>query len=527
MLRRLMHLPGIHFLRARPKVVVALFFIALFTLGLCTYRHYGVPYDEGTLDSLSRDSYAYVFRGAPWPTEKAWRYHGTLVELPLFGLAEWLTPLGNIQENYKRLYVRHFYGAYVFWFLSAFLVFAHARRFFKSYWWGLLAVILFLLLPRIYAHGFYNTRDIPQIAMFALAMLTLLRLLDHRTYLRAAVHGVAIALALSLRMSALILLPITVLFLGLEYVRGRQMGLQQRIQEYIAQCALVLITAAICTWMFWPFLWEHPVEHFLEAYRFMSSLADGDTLFLGKVYHGLPWLYIPVWIAVTIQPATFLLCCTGMVTSTIGIFVQWRNISAEARDRLVYLSWLLLPVFAILISGSGIYLEWRHVFFLSPAIILLAVIGFKDLLDWSRNKKIIHGILVGLLTLQIAATGFWMVRNHPHEFMYYSIPLKTAVPLFLPDYWALSYRAASKRVIELAPTKISTVYSDENVAFQNLYTIFPESLSRMMRVPTPEEAALIMTRDPNIAKNWKPLSLIQVDGVTINGVYKGGAYPQY
>jgi hypothetical protein len=49
----------------------------------------------------------------------------------------------------------------------------------------------------------------------------------------------------------------------------------------------------------------------------------------------------------------------------------------------------------------------------------------------------------------------------------------------------------------------------------------------MMRVPTPEEAALIMTRDPNIAKNWKPLSLIQVDGVTINGVYKGGAYPQY
>ncbi len=526
MLRTITHWPIVRFVHARPKVAVAAFFAALFLLGLGTYRHYGVPYDEGTLDSLSRDSYAYVFQGAPWPTEKAWRYHGTLVELPLFAIAEWLAPLGNPMENYKRLYTRHFYGAFLFLMLSTFLVYLHGKRFFKSTWWGLLAALLFLLLPRIYAHGFYNTRDIPQIAMFALAMWTMLRLLDHRTYVRAALHGIAIALALSLRMSALILLPITVLFLALEYIRGRQMNLDQRIQEYLAHAATVLIVAIAGTWAFWPFLWEYPVQHFLEAYGFMSTLGGATTL-LGYTFDHFPWFYIPVWILATIPPAVSLLCISGMITSTMGIGMQWKHLSAEARDRLVYLGWLVLPVLAIIVNGSGIYLEWRHVFFLAPAIIILALAGYKDLLDWLGHKKWMRTTIITVLTLQIAATGFWMIRNHPHEFMYYSIPVKIAVPLFLPDYWALSYRSAAERVMELTPSKITTVYSDENVAFQNLYAIFPESLSRMMRVPTPEEAALIMTRDPNIAKNWKPLSLIQVDGFTINGVYKGGAYPQY
>lgn len=524
MLRRILSMPVIRWFHAKPKRAVIVFFAALFVLGLTTYRHYGVPYDEGTLDSLARDAHAYVFKGAEWPTNPSWRYHGTLIELPLYVLEEWISPLGSPSSNDKRLYVRHFFGAFLFLVLSAYLMYVHARRATKNIWWGLLGALLFLLLPRIYAHGFYNTRDIPQIAMFALAMFTLLRVLDVHTYSRATLHGIAIALALSLRLSALILLPITFLFLGIEYMRSRQRGTPERALHFIALGATTTAASVLATWLFWPFLWEAPIAHFHEAYAFMSNLGS-ETFIFGRMYDHFPWFYIPLWIAVTVPVVVFVLCIVGIMTSALGIGMQSKTLSAEARDRLVYLCWLIAPVVAILVSGAGIYLEWRHVFFLAPAIILLALLGFRDLLDWSRPKKWIHTTLIGVLTLQLCATGFWMMRNHPHQFMYYSIPLKIAVPLFLPDYWALSYRTTSEKALELAPARIFTLYSDENVAYQNMYTVFPVSLTRAMRVPSPEEAMLVMTRSPEIAKNLEPLHLVQVDGVTINGVYKGGQYP--
>jgi hypothetical protein len=87
-----------------------------------------------------------------------------------------------------------------------------------------------------------------------------------------------------------------------------------------------------------------------------------------------------------------------------------------------------------------------------------------------------------------------------------------------------SYRTAARAALDLQPTGIITMYSDENVAFQNMYTVYPESLARVMRVPTIAEASLVLTRSKDIAKDLEPLKLIQVDGVTMNGVYKGGAY---
>lgn len=523
MLRWILHSPIVHFFRAHPKRAAMLFFAALFVLGAVCVRQYGVPYDEGTMDSLAHDSYSYVFRGGEWPTTNAWRYHGTFVELPLYALEEWASPADHPATIYKRVFVRHFFGAFLFLFLSTLVVFAHARRQFKTIWWGLLGALLFLLLPRIFAHGFYNTRDIPQIALFGLAMLTLLKLLDTRTISSAFLHGLAIAMALALRMSALILVPITMGFLILEYLRADEHADTMPFFSYVTLGAVTMLTTVFAVWAFWPFLWSAPIAHFLEAYRFMSSLGS-NVVFLGKTYEHLPWLYVPVWIAVTIPPVTLLLCVTGVITSAIGIWLQARKLNAEARDRLLYLCWLILPVLAIHLSGAGIYLEWRHVFFLAPAIILLALMGLKDLLDWSAPKKWIHGGLIGIVTLQIGVTGFWMIRNHPHEFMYYSIPLKTAVPMFLDDYWALSYRTAARAALDLQPTGIITMYSDENVAFQNMYTVYPESLARVMRVPTIAEASLVLTRSKDIAKDLEPLKLIQVDGVTINGVYKGGAY---
>lgn len=45
-----------------------------------------------------------------------------------------------------------------------------------------------------------------------------------------------------------------------------------------------------------------------------------------------------------------------------------------------------------------------------------------------------------------------------------------------------------------------------------------------MRVPTPGEAVLVMTRMSEIAKDLEPLYQVTVGGVVINGVYKGGMY---
>jgi hypothetical protein len=68
---------------------------------------------------------------------------------------------------------------------------------------------------------------------------------------------------------------------------------------------------------------------------------------------------------------------------------------------------------------------------------------------------------------------------------------------------------------------IMSVYSPENIAFQNAYNVFPESLGRIMRVPNINEAMYVLVSDPSLAEGLPVVREIMVDGIYLSGIYKG------
>ncbi len=508
---------------ARERRAALLFFGSVLLIGLLSFRQYGIPTDEGTMDSLGRDAYDYVFRGAEWPENPAWRYHGTVVELPLQIIENAVAAPDDVPHVYRRVYVRYF-AVFLLWFAGLVALYALARRHFDSWRWALVTCAMYFLTPRFFAHSFYNSRDIPATTFFVLGMLTLLRMGEKRTVRSAILHGIATALALALRMPALILVVLTLLYLGMDVVSRLLTQSSLRLRQTLLLASVYLAVTAMATVAFWPFLWQHPFAHFVEAYRFMSSLG-GETVLFGHTYAHMPWSYIPAWMLITtpVLYTAFFLC--GFLLLLAALIRHPLRMIIHAREDLLMAAWFVLPILSVVLSGAGIYNEWRHVYFVYPAFLLVAVSGMWRALDWCRTKRnpLLRQLVPVALGVQLSLTGLWMLRNHPLEFAYFSLPTRVIDAVFTPgrvDYWGLSYREAVRYVLTHNQGVVS-IYSPENIAFQNAYNVFPTSLSRIMRVPTPEEAMYVLVSSPDAAGGLPVEREIRVDGHYLSGVYRG------
>ena len=505
-------------------------FFALFAvIGLLSYRDYGIPYDEGIMDALGRDSYNYVFNGDEWPTNEDWRHHGTFIELPIYAIQKLFVDPTDPERVYVRVWIRHFL-TFITFFLATLTFFFLARRHFKNTWYALLCCLMFVLTPRIFAHGFYNSRDIPQLMLFTLGILTMLRLLEQPTPGRAVVHGVVMACALATRLTAMILPVFTILLLVLEMIRMPEHR-KELLRTSLKIVPTFFIVMVVMTWALWPFLWEQPITHFLEAYRFMSTLGGSAVELLGKTYDGMPWHYPFVWIAATVPVIYTLFFLIGIVTILVELIRSFTRLTERHRNELLFLLWFFLPIVSLWVTGAGIYNEWRHLFFIYPAFLLIAVTAVRQTLMFSRTltlwpKRIVSGAVIGLVTLQMLLTGAWMLRNHPFENVYFSIPSTWVEGNFYLDYWALSYKQAMEVILNDASDEYITVYSDENVAFINAYNLYPFTQGRLLRAEEIGEAQYVVTRDPAMLGELPILTPIRMDRMLINAVYKGPKYGQ-
>lgn len=507
----------------RRKWIIAAFFIALLGVGLFGVRDYGIPYDEGTMDSLGHDAYAYVFEGKPWPVTDEWRYHGTVVELPLYALVRHTCDTGSPCA----ILVRHAVDFLLF-FLGVVCFYVLARKWTGDWKHALLGCLMLVLSPRIFASAFYNSRDIPTMTFFILSMYTLLLLAERKTYRMAVLHGAACALALSTRMTGILLPVLTAAFLCLSIARehrlaGRHAWSRTALLFAAYVCALTAFTVA-----FWPFLWEQPLAHFVEAYRFMSSL-NGSAWFMGRTLTDTPWYYVPVWIAVSTPPLYTLLFIAGTAAGG-ALLLRPSRLLREPHVAIAF-AWFFLPLLAILLTGAGLYTEWRHVFFIYPAFILLALLGLRSLGSigshmpgpWLRHAP------KAALAVQLALTGTWMLQNHPFQHSYFALNTPAMARSFGVDAWELSYLQAVEFVHRHDRGDAVSFYASSNLANLDSRLFFPEDRDRVFPIVRPEFAQYLIDHyrpdKPSAFSGRKELYSAVVDGVKLVTVYRGDFDP--
>ena len=265
------------------------FFFALLVVGVLCHRDYGVTWDEFQQRATGGESLKYVVEHiAPAllpPSAKnlqsfdAYRDHdyGVAFELPAVVLEVLLR-----QHDERDIYfLRHLLNFLVAW-AGTIAVWRLALRRFGDWRPALLAAVLLVFSPRLFAESFYNSKDIVFMAAVAIGLNTAIGFVLAPGPGRALLHALATAFAIDVRIMAVLLPLLTVAVLACRLLR-REVSpapVLRGLGVYLAASAVLVVAM-------WPFLWADPPGHFVEAFRNMARFRwDGLVLHLGHRYPG-------------------------------------------------------------------------------------------------------------------------------------------------------------------------------------------------------------------------------------------------
>ena len=327
---------------------------------------------------------------------------------------------------------------------------------FNSFYLALSGTAILYTTPRIFAHSFYNSKDIIFLSMFIISIYFFCKFFKNKTLYNTIYLGLSLALLTSVRSLGFYFLIILSLFMLVELLDKKV-----RARNVIKLFLYLFSSYFLFLYIFWPFLWESPLENFLYA---LNSFSDydwrGQVFYFGKFYeaNSLPWHYIPVWILGTISiPFSFLI-----IISILFLLIRFAkrvlNIDSlgkrttiwNSRIELTLLFNLLLvlsPVILIILKNSTLYNGWRHLFFILPSltILCLGLIYYAKII-LKKNKFLV--ICANFLLLSIFLNNFInLIKLHPYQNVYFNFFLeKEANKNFDIDYWGLSNKDALDRI---------------------------------------------------------------------------------
>ncbi len=252
------------------------------------------------------------------------RYYGITTEMPLL-LAERAL---RLRDSRHINLMRHLL-AHLSFIAGGFACGMLAYRMMGSRWIALLAMVMFLLHPRLYGQSLFNTKDVPFAALLVIALY-----LAHRAFRRDTLGafllcGIVVGLAINLRPFALLLLPMILAMRALDFWRA---GKGER-KHILATAGIFAGAALAMMYITYPYYWENPLR-FIESVRVLSQHPTiVNNLFMGEIYpsDAVPWNYIPVWFAITAPPPV------ALALGAIGCAaICWQAITrpiAALRDR--------------------------------------------------------------------------------------------------------------------------------------------------------------------------------------------------
>jgi hypothetical protein len=427
------------------------FFILFFVIGVCTYDDYGISFDEGFQRTLiGAVNYNFIETGNPSELLNGFeRYYGPAYELILYS-AEKIFKLSDSRDIYL---LRHLIQFLSFFIATVCFYFLGLKLFQKKHL-ALLGCLFLVLSPRIFAEAFYNSKDLSMLSFSIIACYTMYLFVERQTVFTALLHALLCAFLIDIRITG-ILLPFITLYFILVQPNKKIIP----ILSYIVYLFTFII-------LFWPFLWKNPMYNFIEAFHQMSQFPwKGTVLYLGQYTpaNELPWHYLFVWIGIS-TPILY------VVLFFCGVFFFFKNSLVNFKS-VLHLHPIAMfavgPLIIILGLHSVVYDSWRHVFFIYPFILLIAVYGLAALEKYMTNKIQI-AIKNGLILFSLASTSFFMISNHPLNNLYFNVLAgKESSKKFEMDYWGLSYRKGLEYILQKDASPTIYVYDGIGLAHLN------------------------------------------------------------
>ena len=528
------------------RIITLSLLLITIALALVIYKDYGISLDEPAQRLIGMVNVNYVAKVfeieailnnshyANFSTQTLAqiqdRHYGVIYEFPAALLELLINP-----SDEKTIYeVRHLLTFIYFLFgLIALYYLANLR--YKNWLMSLLACLMLIISPRIFADSFYNNKDIVFLSAYTFSALTMIRYLINPTFKRGLVHSLITAIAIDTRLISIVIPILTTLLLII-----RSLKKDAEFKEVFKSILFYLLMSSVFVIALFPYLWTNPLKHLIEAFQAISlHLHSGSIPYFGvsTPNNTLPWHYLPVWIGISTPFLYVVFFCIGGLSTCYEI-VRYKFKIFQNQDQLIdliFLGLLIGPIIAVASLHTHIYNGWRHLYFVYPLFILIAIKAIQAL--WSYQSKFLR---IGLLTIFIVNfcyIGSWMYANHPLQNLYFNfLAGKNWNSLFEVDYWGLANRTALQKIlsqdegdsITIWPGKNSKFKSGEPTTFTDQLVLEkPKNISRVFSPDNIEDSKyIIASNKANYSKEYlsehgafEKIDSVKIDGTEILGIF--------
>lgn len=335
---------------------------------------------------------------------------------------------------------------------------------------GFLSALILTLTPAYYGHSFMNQRDLPFAVFFIVALYYITRAYDELPRLSTrsvVVTGVAIGLALGIRVGGLILAGYFVVLIGLWHLVQFRKRASQRSgvsRRDLGGTAVTLVLVGLVAWVvmliWWPYAQLNPV---LNPLRALAESSNFTKWYWTVLYRGvfipsdsLPWHYLPVSFLVTLPEYYVVALGGGLVALGVSLVRRLRRepgheantradheTNIDVRTKVLFLVFAAFFPLAVAIAMRPVlYDVHRHFLFVIPPLAVLSGVALGRLLS-EGLPRLARMVLAALVVLTGALTIADMVRLHPYEYAFYnrsSGGLRSAYGRYETEYWGVSYK---------------------------------------------------------------------------------------
>ena len=456
--------------------------LALDDYGISGDEQYQRAVGNAALDYLAGEGER-AFDQLPIPHD---RYYGAAFEAPL-ALLERIPGMEDPRDvSLGRNFLTH-----LLFLVGGVFCYLLVLRLFGSRALALAAVILFLLHPRIYAHSFFNSKDVPFLVAFMIALYLVHRAFRRDTLGAFLLCGAGVGLLVNLRIMGVVLFAAVLALRALDLAFAGSAGARKRALLTgggFALAAMLTYHASL------PVLWTDPFGRFAELVR---TLNDHPTawfhLFRGEWLYsanGPPLDYVPVWVGITTPPATLLLAFIGAVALAWRATRRPRDVPRDGPLRFGILL-VALPVAttaAIVALESNVYHDWRQLYFLYAPLLLLAVFGLHGIMVVARGRWPRVGAYA-LAGGAIAVVLVSLVRIHPYEDNHFTLLTDRTTPerpesRYEMDYWGQYVRPVLTGILHDHPS--GAIFVSPSSSFARL---------QLRALPPRERERIVVTKD--------------------------------
>ena len=458
---------SLNFLIAHGGLIVCALFLLV---GLDTAGDYGLLYDEQPQIVIATANLNYI-RGQADSLEQLLPYpfflYGVAFELPLLLAQQALGWDALAAEDYHYIHRLRLTLTHLFFVLGGFFCYRLAYRLFDNRLLAILALLFYLLHPRLYAHSFINSKDLPFVSMLMIALYLLERAFRRDTLGAFALLGVAVGLLTNLRIMGLMLLAAALAMRGLDWFYA-QTGPERK--HILLTGGMFALTAGLTLYAVTPYAWTNPGDYLTASLALsVNHPAVLPQLFQGAVIlsDAIPPHYAATWFGIT-TPPLILLLGGGGIAAVVALGrarpgAVFRN--NRLRFYLLLLACFLLPPLAAALLGSNQYEGWRHFYFVYVPFGLLAAGGLQWLAAALSRRRLLPAGTYALTGLALGLILLQMAQIHPLQHIYFNFLVDRTTPELLRtqyemDRWLLARRAAVEYLRQSHPGEPLTLRAD-------------------------------------------------------------------